>query len=49
MLKVFHETPFIVTLTLGWQPKEGLAKVWAKREARESHFMFPRVYESVKE
>jgi hypothetical protein len=29
----------VVTLTLGSRPREGLVKVRAKREARESHFM----------
>ncbi len=29
----------VVTLTLGSQPKQGLAKVWAKSEAHEPHFM----------
>jgi hypothetical protein len=33
----------VVTLTLGSQPRQGLAKVQAKSEARESHFMFARV------
>jgi hypothetical protein len=39
----------IATLTLGSQPRQGLAKVHAKKEARESHFMLPGVLESVKE
>jgi len=38
---------FIVTPTLGSRPR--LAKAWAKKEAQESHFMLPRVQESVKE
>ncbi len=29
----------VVTLTLGSRPKQGLPKVRAKNEARESHFM----------
>jgi hypothetical protein len=33
----------IITLALGSQPKQGLAKVQAKSEAQESHFMFLRV------
>jgi uncharacterized membrane protein len=33
----------VATLTLGSQPKQWLAKVRAKSEARESHFMFPGV------
>jgi hypothetical protein len=31
---------FVATLTLGSQPNQGLTKVQAKSEARESHFMF---------
>jgi hypothetical protein len=29
----------VTTLTLGSRPKQGLAKVWAKNETQESHFM----------
>jgi hypothetical protein len=39
----------VVTLALGSQPKQRLAKVWAKYEAHESHFMLPKVQESVRE
>jgi len=39
----------VTTLALGSRPKQGLAKVWAKKEARESHFMSPWVQESVRE
>jgi hypothetical protein len=31
----------VAALTLGLQPRQGLAKVWAKNEAREWHFTFP--------
>jgi hypothetical protein len=31
---------FIVTLTLGLQPRQRLVKVQAESEVRESHFMF---------
>jgi hypothetical protein len=34
---------FVTTLTLGSQPRQGFAKVQAKREARESHFMLSGV------
>jgi hypothetical protein len=37
-----HWTLNVTTLTLGSRPRQGLAKVWAKSEARESHFMLPR-------
>ncbi len=42
-------TKCVATLALGSQPKQGLARMWAKREAWESHFMFPRVQKSVRE
>jgi hypothetical protein len=32
---------FVTTLALGSRPRQRLAKVWAKNEAQESHFMFP--------
>jgi hypothetical protein len=40
---------FVTTLALGSQPRQGLARVWAKREAQKSHCMLPGVYESVRE
>ncbi len=43
------ETSIITTLTLGSQPRQGLAKVAPKSEARKSHFMLLRVWESVRE
>jgi len=39
----------VATLALGLRPKQGLAKVRAKYEAWESHFMLPRVQASVRE
>ncbi len=39
----------VATLALGLRPRQGLAKVRAKNEARESHFMLSRVWESVRE
>jgi hypothetical protein len=39
----------VATLALGSRPRQGLAKVRAKREARESHFMLPGVQKSVRE
>jgi len=33
----------VVTLALGSWPRQVFAKVWAKNEAWESHFMFPRM------
>ncbi len=38
----------VPTLALGSQPRQGLARVWAKGEAWESHLMLPKVKESVK-
>jgi hypothetical protein len=43
----FDKTFYVATLTLGSQP--GLAKAWAKNEARKSHFMLLRMYENVRE
>jgi hypothetical protein len=37
------KTKSVATQTLGLQPKQGLAKVRTKNEARESHFMLSRV------
>jgi len=34
---------FITTLALGLRPRQGLARLWAKREAWESHLMLPGV------
>jgi hypothetical protein len=39
----------VTTLALGSQPRQGLTRVWAKREARESHLMLPRVQKNVRE
>jgi hypothetical protein len=42
-------TKNVAILTLGSRPKQGLAKVWAKSEAQESHFMLLGVWKSVGE
>jgi len=34
---------YVTTLTLGLQPRQKLAKVQAKKEARESHLMLSGV------
>jgi len=39
----------ITTLALGSQPRQGLAKVRAKSEVQESHFMLLGVWENVRE
>jgi hypothetical protein len=39
----------VTTLALGLRSKQGLAKVWAKCESRESHFMLLGMQESVRE
>jgi len=39
----------VTTLALGSRPRQGLAKVRAKSEAQESHFMLPGVWECVRE
>jgi hypothetical protein len=38
----------VATLALGSRPKQGLARVWAKREAPESNLMLPKVQKSVR-
>jgi hypothetical protein len=43
------EFPIVTTLALGSRPKQGLAKVRAKSEAQESHFMLSGVWGSVGE
>ncbi len=39
----------VIALALGSRPRQGLAKVQTKNEARESHFMLSGVWESVRE
>jgi hypothetical protein len=39
----------VVTLALGSQPRQGVARLWAKKEAWESVCIFPGVQENVKE
>jgi hypothetical protein len=39
----------VTTLTLGLRPRQGLARLQAKREAWESYFMLPGVQKSVRE
>jgi hypothetical protein len=39
----------VATLALGSRQMQGLEKVRAKREARESHLILPGVWESVTE
>jgi hypothetical protein len=40
---------FVATLASGLRPKQGFARVWAKKEAQESHLILPGMYESVRE
>ncbi len=47
--EVGKETICVTTLALGSRLRQGLARVRAKREARESHLMLLGVQESVKE
>jgi len=37
------ESPYVTTLVLGSRPKQGLARLWTKREAQKSHRMLPGV------
>jgi hypothetical protein len=48
--RFYHHLHILVvaTLVLGPWPRQWLAKVWAKCEGRESHFMLPGVCESVR-
>jgi len=38
----------VATLALGLRPRQGLARLWGKREARGSHLMLPGMQKSVK-
>jgi len=42
-------TNVVTTLTLGLRPRQRLAKVQAKRETQESHFMLLEVWEGANE
>jgi hypothetical protein len=46
---VMQKKVCVATLALGSQPRQGLVKVRAKCEARESHFMVSEVLENVRE
>jgi hypothetical protein len=39
----WKKTSFVATLALGLRLRQGLVRVWAKREAWESHFMLSGV------
>jgi hypothetical protein len=49
MLKIFKlpleqmVKQIVTTFALGSQPRQGLVKVWAKSEARKTHFMLSGV------
>jgi hypothetical protein len=43
-----EDSGFVATLVLGLQPRQGLARLRAKREAWGSHLMLPGVQKSVK-
>jgi hypothetical protein len=40
---IFFMTIFVATLTLGLRPRQGVARLWAKKKTRESHHMLMRV------
>jgi hypothetical protein len=47
---VFKLLSYVVaTLALGLRPRQGLTRVWDKRETREAHIIFPGVQENVRE
>jgi hypothetical protein len=39
----------VATLALGLRPRQGVTRLWAKREAQESCHMLPGMQESVRE
>jgi hypothetical protein len=43
VINIFSFFPFVATLALGSQPRQGLARLWAKKEAHESHHMLTGV------
>jgi len=43
------EINVVVTLALGSWPRQGFVKVQANNEAQDSHFMLPKVWESMRE
>jgi hypothetical protein len=43
IIKISYEPYLIIILALESWLMQGLAKVWAKSEAWESHFMLPRI------
>jgi hypothetical protein len=45
----FDKSPIVATLTLGSRPKQGLARLWAKREPQEAHCVLSGVPKSVRE
>ncbi len=45
----FFSTHIVATLILGLRPKQGVARLWAKRKTWESHHMLPGVPKSVRE
>jgi hypothetical protein len=47
--QIVNLTSGVITLALGLQPKQGFARVRAKKEARESHLMLPGMQKNVRE
>jgi hypothetical protein len=39
----------VATLALSLRPRQGLVRLWAKKEAQKSYLMFPGVQKSVRE
>ncbi len=46
---IFWLMSLVTTLALGSRPRQGLTRMRAKKEARESNFMLLRVQKSVRE
>jgi hypothetical protein len=45
----FWEFEGVATLALGSQPRQGLVRLWAKKEAKESHLMLLGEQKTVRE
>ncbi len=47
-LHLHSHTSLVATLTLGLQPRQGFIRLHAKKQARESHLVLPRVQKNVR-
>jgi hypothetical protein len=49
MRVLIYSMQIVTTLASGSQPRQGVVRLRAKKEARESHHMFPWMSKSVRE